>query len=211
MRVPTLLVLAIVTAACVRSSGEDALVAARADWQDFITRLPGDPAAAAAALDTYGRRNGLPMSFMLAPDAPEEMVKAFTVNPHPCGESVTAFARAVPASHPVADPDLVVEFDAAGREVRRWSVPADAMVAGVRGDRVLVPPTELGVDLERTPLYLAVATDGSYRVVTGEFREGQPIECPALEPFAGSDYLGCARFTDDAGRERRLAFQFPCT
>jgi hypothetical protein len=183
----------------------------RGDWEGFRDRLPTDPRAAAAALEQYRERHGLLLTFWPRDGAPEALMQGLTTHPHPCGESLQAFVKAIPHDDPVLDAELVVEFDEAGRVVRRWRIPIDVMVAGVRGDRVLVPAGigRHGENLDS--LYLAVAPDGDYEVVADVASDpGQPFDCPELTEFQGSDYLGCWRFHDGAS-VRRIAHQYVCT
>jgi hypothetical protein len=143
---------------------DDPLVQRRTDWEELEHKLPAAPVAAAAALEDYRRRFGLPLEFFVPNDAPANLTALLNVEEDEgCGRGITAFARRVPLSHPVLGSDDVIEVDTAGNILREWRVPngsaSPEAVVGVSGDEVIVrfSPPDSGV-------YLRYKPDGTYRV-----------------------------------------------
>lgn len=144
---------------------DDPPVRRRTDWEELEQRLPKTPAAAAAALDDYRRRYGLPLRFYIRADAPPALVANLGLeeDDEGCGREITVFARRVPLQHAFLGSDPVIETDSAGHILRRWAVPngsaSPEVVVGVSSDEVIVPfsPPDSGV-------YLRYKPDGTYRV-----------------------------------------------
>jgi hypothetical protein len=106
--------------------------------------------------------------------------------------------------------EAVLELDASGAVVTRWSIPMDTEVRAIDG-RALVLFGAIGFP----DTMLRVFPDGSFRVIEQRPELASPEfgMCPAtLTEFEGSAYLVCATFQDLRTRAaRRLAYEFPCS
>jgi hypothetical protein len=139
-------------------------------------------------------------------EAPAESLARLDVNEeHPCGRTATVPVTRIPLADPALEGELVLEVAEDGQEVRRWTVPVDVPVFGVRGDELVV----------RLPdgTSLGIRPDGTFRLVPELLPAlPEPVTCPDLARFRGSAYLRCWPFTDlDGGERRLLAYQGPCT
>jgi hypothetical protein len=126
---------------------------------------------------------------------------------HPCGAVAVARVARMPAydRRGALQPDLVVEYGADRRELRRWSAPIDGNVWAVRRDEVLI---KLG------DRYYWIGTDG--RIGPTRYADPPPITTPgACGTPAGmenSAYAACMAFRDEEnGRVRNLWLQNACT
>ena len=195
-----------------RESYAQGVVQFRADWDAFRQHAPHDPTALAHALDRYREAYGLPLSFWPRSNADSSQLTPLHLDDHPCGRSLRAFVRAIPLGHPILEAERVLEIDSAGRELRRWAMPIDRLVSGLRGNELLTPAWLTSQDsLGRT--ILAIMPDGRFRGIadTGPGAP-EPFDCPPLSDFKGSDYVGCWLVRDLVTRQpRRLAYQGPCT
>jgi hypothetical protein len=143
---------------------DDPLVQRRADWEELAHKLPAAPPAAAAALEEYRRRFGLPLAFYVPKDAPANLTARLNIEEDEgCGRGITAFARRVPLNHPVLGSDPVIELDTAGNILREWRVPngsaSPEAIVGVSGDEVIVR-----FSAPDSGVYLRYKPDGTYRV-----------------------------------------------
>ena len=143
---------------------DDPIVRRRTDWEELEHKLPAAPPAAAAVLEDYRRRFGLPLQFFVPKDAPPGLTASLHLEEDEgCGREITVFTRRVPLSHPVLGSDPVIELDTAGNILREWRVPngsaSPEVIVGVSGDEVIVrfSPPDSGV-------YLRYKPDGTYRV-----------------------------------------------
>ena len=142
---------------------DDPLVQRRTDWEELGHKLPAAPMAAAAALEEYRRRFGLPLDYFVPNDAPAGMTASLRLDEdEACGRAITVFTRRVPLRHPLLGSDPVIEIDTAGNILREWRVPngngSPEVVVGVSGDEVLVrfaPPD--------SSVYLRYKPDGTFR------------------------------------------------
>jgi hypothetical protein len=152
------------------------------------------------ALQATARDPGLALSFFADRDGP-------------CGGSQTAVVTRIPRlDDPVLGTDPIVELGPDDALIREWSVPIDMLVAGVRGDRVLLRDSIMLEDGRPFAYALEIAPDGAYSVVTLPEREPTATPCPSQTPFGDSAYAGCWSYADlDSGAERRLIWQGPCT
>lgn len=188
-------------------------------WAD--AHAVADAKDAARALESARAAEGLPLPFWAGEGASEDPTVAAIFAEHPCGPIAVAFVATVPA-HPGKgglEPELVVEIDDSGGTVRSWSIPADTIVDGVRGEELLVPQSFDGIvgrGEDRAPagVRLAVRPDGAYRVE--DAADGLPSPesavCPTLSHWGESSYVRCWTFRDAAdGTARTLAYQGPCT
>ncbi len=124
----------------------------------------------------------------------------------PCGESPVAEVATMPLTDAILLPDFVVEFDATGREIKRWGKPYDSVVLGLDGDRLQF----------RTGGDQAFWTDPTGAVGTLDSAPSSTfdaplIECPALPTFAKSDYEQCYDIAGTGGSRRTLAWEGACT
>ena len=169
------------------------------------------PAGCAASGD------GLLLRFW-AGEGAERDPRVVKLTDHCCCTGHIAIARTARLPSPAAtgplQSELVVEFDGTGAITVSWPLPVDLYVAGVRGERILVPlaPIE-DAGSDRAVL---ISPDGAVRLTTmpGSLAEPVWVSCPdAIQHrWGGSAYVRCFEFSDlETGRARRLAFEGPCT
>ena len=136
------------------------------------------------------------------------------VEGHPCGAIISMRVSEIP-DFPEDGPiqaSNVIEFDDQGEILATWSLPADYVLNGVRGDDLLIDIH--GRDWHR----VWIARDGSILGAAGIAREDHeerfcPRQIKGLYGVdADEDYPFCGRFRDSAtGAARNLAFEPVCT
>lgn len=126
----------------------------------------------------------------------------------PCGESPVARIETMPIDDKALLPDFVVEYDAAGKEIKRWGKPYEAEVIALDGDRLQF----------RTDASHAYWTDPTGAIGALEAGDAPPpaldaplLDCPALPSFAESEYEQCYDVADAAGQRRKLAWEGVCS
>jgi hypothetical protein len=167
-----------------------------------VAQAPAPPPAAVPVAETFTLR-------FTAKDeaAAEHDPRIVRWEDGPCGATPVAKVTRIPLDDAVLLPDAVVEFDAAGKELRRWGRPYEASVIGLDGDRLL-----FRADDDTAFWTDDAGTLGRSDAAGDDLAAGAPaLDCPTLPSFAGSDYLQCFDVTDRAGRHRRLAWEGPCT
>ncbi|MEX2206813.1 MAG: hypothetical protein WEF50_11350 [Myxococcota bacterium] len=181
-------------------------------------RLAADVAAAPIhpleALQAIARDRGLPLPFFAGPGAEASAKYATEIHyNHPCGPSLTAVLTRIPRlGDPLLQADRIVELGPNDAIAREWSAPIDAVVVGVRGDRLLVRDDVYFEGGASFAFALEIAPDGGYAVVPLPGGKPTAIECPARSPFGDSAYDACWSFLDlDSGAQRRLTYQGRCT
>jgi len=222
--VPSLLAVLLAIAGCAPEATAPAATAAPAatDAADAADAeaTPVDPAAAAAALAVAPkpRPPGAPVAdgkttfeFWFSAKTEEDDPRVVDWLEDPCGLTPVAVVDAIPVDDPYLLPDFVVEFDAAGKEVRRWGKPFSAEILGIAGDELLFrAPHGGGATADfRTGIdgHLVRSTDTIESTLSG----ATETECPALPTFAGSDYVQCVEVTDADGGRHLLAWEGACT
>ncbi len=201
--------IAILTVRCVAQA--PARGPARAEWDSLVSHLPTAPQAATAALESFRLRRGL--FFTLWADSTVDSTQ-YPLDDAPCGVVASAFMGRLPiTTHPLSV-ELAVEIDSLGHELRRWPLPLDTRIDGVR-DAVLLVPYRVwtGADT-RVVGDMAIEASGAFQLITATPAEASPeqVTCPAVRAFAGSAYTTCERFLDQRTKRRRLiAYQAPCT
>jgi hypothetical protein len=123
---------------------------------------------------------------------------------HPCGESVTAYVKLVPTTHPVIEGETVFELDASGRLIRQWPVPINRLPLALLGDTLLLNAYSDSVAIGISP---SGAVSIHLHDDTGA-REAAP--CPETELLGTSDYKVCTAFGVTEPK-RILVYQAPCT
>jgi hypothetical protein len=147
------------------------------------------------------------MRFWYADKAAARRAGARGFEDHPCGAVAVARVARMPAytRHGALEPELIVEYGAGGRELRRWSAPVDGAVWAVRGDEVLI---------NLAGRYYWIGTDG--RIRPTRYADPPPIttvgQCGTPAGMAESDYAACDAFRDEGdGRVRNIWWQRVCT
>lgn len=113
------------------------------------------------------------------------------------------------SDHPILETDVAIEFDEEGGELRRWRLPIDRNVIGVRGSDLLL--SHGGPDRDDS---IALGVGVSGRVFETVYRPGdvEVVPCPDIPDFAGSSYTRCVGFLDPTTSDtRRIAYLAPCT
>lgn len=167
---------------------------------------------ATAALALLGFAAAAPEVFTVTlwanDDSVERLPNVVSTSSHPCGASAEVRLMEMPPyrrDEGALGTELIVESDAGGGELARWSVPLDYQPLALRGSEVLL-------DLDRQRLW--IGTDGSIRRqrTGGDYPAPAPAQCPRGGPFDDSEYAVCARFADlRTGRPRLLRYEAPCT
>jgi len=124
----------------------------------------------------------------------------------PCGSTPVAKVATIPLSDAILLPDFVVEFDATGKEIKRWGKPYEAEVIGLDGDRLHF----------RTSDDHAFWTDttgavGALDSAPAAALDAPLIDCPALPTFAKSEYEQCYDIAGTGGPRRTLAWEGVCS
>ncbi|KFN50924.1 hypothetical protein [Arenimonas composti] len=129
----------------------------------------------------------------------------------PCGMTPIAVVERMPLDDPFLLPDFVVEFDAEGRELRRWGKPYSAEIRTIAGDALVFRANHDGAGLRdfRTDPAGNIAVAPSE--VPSTFGDATARDCPALPAFEGSDYVQCYEVRDADGGTRLLAWEGACS
>jgi hypothetical protein len=138
------------------------------------------------------------------------------VSPHCCCGGDIAVARVsqlpLPGVRGTLQSELVVELTETGVVVRRWPMPADLIVAGVKQDRILVSLAPMVGENFDGGILISTRGDVSTALVPRDVSEPQLYTCPRIPEFGDSAYLRCFEFRDlETGATRRIAYQEPCT
>jgi hypothetical protein len=130
-----------------------------------------------------------------------------------CGMSPVVKTSTMLLNDAVLQPDFVVEYTPDGRILRTWGKPYNAQVGVLRGERISFAQTVNG----EQRMYW---TDTAGRIAPGNtaanarprIDESAPIDCPSLELFGDSEFLGCFETIDAAsGKSHRIALETACT
>jgi hypothetical protein len=124
---------------------------------------------------------------------------------HACGEVVIAKVSKLPriGKGPLQS-EKVVELNSRGKVIRRWPVPIDYRVDGIKADE----------------LFVHVGMKNYWIRPDGSFRQAKPItvsdmkmaHCELREVFADSEDAQCGKFLDlRSQKERTLGYEGPCT
>ena len=182
----------------------------RRAWDSLAARAHSGSPAAAASLNGFHERYGLPLMFMLGKAVPAG--SRFYLDDGPCGPVGVAFCHRVPTHHPTLDADRAWEFDTLGTITTRWALPWNSAPEGIDGSALLVeyamPQLRAGVSV-----HLGIQPDGDLRVLAGAPASTPQITaCPAFPGVRPSRYLTCQVFRDQrTGTARRVAFYQPCS
>ena len=143
------------------------------------------------------------MRFWVSSFVEERDARRKHVEAHSCGAVTSIWVERLPPFDPHADfqPEQIFEFDAAGREVRRWSSSVDAGLVAARGDEILV---------EFSGRQYWIATNGRLTRNTSRLsstRQEDEGQCPHNGP---NDF--CSIFTDiETKAERTFSHPSVCT
>jgi hypothetical protein len=124
--------------------------------------------------------------------------------------ALVALAR-MPVDDPLLRPDRVVEFDAAGRELRRWHKPYSAEILAIQGDDLYFGASPGGA---KGPFRTNPAGEITPAVpLTASLSEqAELVDCPAALAAFPDDMslVTCYRASDSAGRPLLLAWEAGC-
>lgn len=127
---------------------------------------------------------------------------------HPCGPIDTVRVASMPIDDPVFEPQWVVEFDAAGKELGKWGIANEALVVGVDADRLQFRSDAGTFWVDPRGALEKVADSAASKDLRTQ--DGM-FDCPALPTFKASGAEQCFRVRDKAGVERRIALEGNCT
>ena len=140
--------------------------------------------------------------------------RVLEVSRHCCCGGEIAVARVsqlpLPGSRGPLEAELAVELSEIGVVLRRWPLPADLIVTGVKNEHLLISLAPMG-DFARGIL---ISPRGilSTTTVPKERSEPRLYTCPRIPEFGNSAYLHCFEFQDlETGALRRIAYEGPCT
>lgn len=209
MRVLIVCCLAALTAACSKSPETPAAQAPAATAPAAKPAQAPAPAPATPAATVATTQYVLPFTSQAEEGAPDDP-RIVRWAEGPCGATPYARVSAIPLQDKSLLADYVVEFDKAGRELRRWGKPYEAAVIGLEGEWLRVRAT----DSEEKSRELRIDVAGRIEPVADPAKElserSKMIDCPKLPTFAESDYEQCYDVTDAAGAQRRLAYEGVC-
>lgn len=200
MRRPALFALAAwALAACSPAPGGSA--GAEAPRTPATAMSPGD------AAHRPGARYEFPFS---AKDPATEDPRIVAWLDDPCGATPVAVVEVMPLDDPALQPDVVVEFDAGGRELQRWGKPFSAGILGLSGNRLLFDD-DFGASGGAWWTDAAGAIGPVASPPAGLGDDLEAVACPALAGFDEAAALQCFEITDQAGLRRRLAWEGACS
>ena len=172
---------------------------ARDAYERFERTLPDDPSVAARMLNTRYARQGIPLSFWIAPSVADSRLQDLSIHEGPCGKETIIQSTRIPPPDKRLEADRIIEFNATGTELHRWHVPIYNGFVGVRGNTALLN--------FRSDLVLEVDMNGSYRVAPkGTLPEPDVVTCPVNHGVGTSAYVRCVRIGG-----RTFAYQQTCT
>ena len=180
-------------------------------WKKLVSKMPRDPQGLARAVESFRKNCGLPFNFWAGPKADESQAVG-----HPCSGVMEKFTRRLPSpSNQFLQPEVVFEFNSAGKVIKQWWVPVDSVVSGISGEELLIPMGELLIpENENTShVYLVIRSGGRVRVrFLRDVQAGELFDCPKSSDLPALDALWCWEFVDKAlGRKRWIAYNGPCT
>ena len=148
------------------------------------------------------------LAFWAGPSAEKDPRVSEVEDHHACtGRVAIAKVERLPTSKggPL-EPEFVEELDNKGRVVRRWPMPVDSYVIGVKEASIFVGPFA-----HASGNSLEVNLNGTYAPAQFDASEPRNVECPG-KATVESAYRRCFLFKDAAtAKERLLTFQGPCT
>jgi hypothetical protein len=130
----------------------------------------------------------------------------------PCGPTVSAWIKSVPVEHAILVSERAIELADDGTPMVIWPIPVYSEVAGVDGDRLLVP-LRFWPDASAQVPAMAISPTGALSIVAIVPEASAEIfPCPTIGSFGDSAYLRCVIYLDRSSRERRrIAYELPCT
>jgi len=180
-------------------------------WSQLTAQVPGEPVAAARALESLRQNGGL--AFDLWADSTVDST-TYVLTDAPCGSVASVFLRRLPVGVHALSVDFAIETDSAGHTLRQWPMPLDTWVDGVQGDLLLVPYDVINAAGIKVTVDLAIQPSGAFTVVARSTEPGPQgeVPCPPIKALGGSAYGVCQNFPDPRTRKVRLiGFQRPCT
>jgi hypothetical protein len=127
-----------------------------------------------------------------------------------CGMVAIARVPAIPVDDPLILPDLVLQYDEAGAEVRRWSKSYSSQILAISGDQMFFGASPGG---DAGPFRTTPAGDVTVAVPLATNLEDNAsfVTCPeSLAGFADMSLVSCYQTTDVAGRTLYLAWEAGC-
>lgn len=210
MRVLAVCCLAALTAACSKTPQTPAAQAPAASASAPTAKPAETPAPATPTATVATTQYVLPFTSQAEEGAPDDP-RIVRWGDGPCGATPYARVTSIPLDDKSLLADYVVEFDTAGRELRRWGKPYEADVIGLEGEWLRVRAND-GDDKSHE---FRIDVAGRIESITDKAQalidHSKMIDCPKLPTFADSDYEQCFDVTDAAGAQRRLAYEGVCT
>ena len=127
-----------------------------------------------------------------------------------CGMVAITRVPAIPIDDELIIPDLVVQFDEAGGELRRWAKSYSSEILAISGDDLYFGDSVGG---DAGPFRTTPAGDVTVAVplATNLEADASYIDCPAsMDAFADMSMVTCYETNDVAGRKLRLAWEAAC-
>lgn len=194
--------------ACTKKPADDAAATPPAQATNPAAQTAPAPKPSATAAETYE------FAFTGIDDKAEKDPRVVKWEDGPCGATPVARVDRIPLQDSALQPDYVVEYDGAGKEIRRWGKPYEARVLGIDGDRLMF---RVGYD---APQDYWTDTTGAIGRIEGDAAKpaaktldetATTLECPALPTFSKSDYEQCYDVADRAGGKHRMSWEAACT
>ena len=127
-----------------------------------------------------------------------------------CGLVAIARVPSIPLDDPLILPDVVVQYDADGAELRRWSKSFSSEILAVSGDDLYFgssPGGDAG-PFRTTP---TGAVELAVPLAANLEASARYVACPASLPsFSDMSLVSCYETADVAGRPLRLAWEAGC-
>jgi hypothetical protein len=186
-----------------------------AGWSPEDSGLPDDAAEALrlsrAELESTGlRRTFWPRA--LDASVAELESRGLVASDGPCGPTISAWIKSIPLNHPILAAERAIELGSDGTPMAEWPLPVYSEIAGVDGDRLLVP-LRFWPDATTPVPAMAISPTGAMSIVAiVPEANSEVFPCPAILSFGDSAYLRCMFLIDRSSRERRrVAYEAPCT
>jgi hypothetical protein len=200
-------------AACQAPDVETPVHYERLAGRESFNSLIQQEGSGAMEIEAFRQRHGLPVMLLVREDAPDSLRARLPIGGDVCGrESVQQYVRRLPVDDPNFEATPAWEFNDQGELLRRWWLPRDVIIAGVRGGEAISRYDYGGPRSRRMRVHLVFGSDGAFHVE--EEAELPPMfatPCPELHGLGGFRPQHCFRLIDlSSGASRTVTEPIRC-